>query len=405
MRMHWSNWERVVVGCALVGVVGLFGVGCSEENPAGGTGGTGSGGDTGNRTGGDGGTEMDGTEGDGTSEACQPKSKYLQVIQPNVYILFDRSDSMEGQKLRQAKSGLDQVADSVADQVRVGMSIYPEPSCCCSRDELLELGEHSPGEIKSAYADLEAAGGTPTAAAFSLIREAGSLSDPEDEFDNRRSKAVVLVTDGEPNDEEVCPNSAKEPVDQVERLADEGVQTFVVGYQSEADPATLNALAEAGGTDAPGSSRFYQASDGAGLAGAIEDITGSELSCSFQLDPTPPEGTSVNVTVGEEEVPGDGFEFDDSSGIVELLDPWCSQIRDQASQGVQLNIDVGCPGCSVAGESCSSDADCCGDGFCEGGVCKEPCRTLGEECISSGECCSEECGSSEEREIGECTQG
>lgn len=399
-----KTWELWLVAAALVAVGTVYGVGCSDdtggtEEDAGG-GGTATAGDTGGSSGGM--TTGDGSDGDGVSEACQPRSKYLQVYQPNVYVLFDRSESMEGQKMTDAKSGLDQVADQVADKIRIGISGYPIQSCCCSTEQLLELGEHTPQEIKMSYASLDAAGGTPTAAALSLVRQAERLTDPDDDRDDKRTKAVILITDGEPNDSEVCPDNAKDAVTQTEKLAEEGILTYVVGYQAEADPGTLNALAEAGGTDAPGSNRFYEASDGQALADAMLDITGSSISCSFRLDPTPPKGTGVNVTIGDEDVPDSGYEFDDSTGKVQLKDDWCSQVRDQASQGIKLNIDVGCPGCSVAGESCGSDDDCCGEAVCDGGTCKEPCRNVGQECITGSECCSGTCGGGGEGEIGTC---
>jgi len=399
------EWWLAAVGLVALGT--FHGGGCSDDTGESGEdtggGGTATAGDTGGSSGGM--TTGGGGDSDGVSEACRPRSKYLQIYQPNVYVLFDRSGSMGGRKMKEAKLGLDKVADQVADEIRFGISAYPIKSCCCSTEQLLELGEHTPEEIKMSYASLDSAGGTPTAAALSLVRKAERLTDADDDRDDKRTKALILVTDGEPNDDQVCPERAKDPVAQTEKLAEQGIQTYVVGYQSEADPATLNSLAKAGGTDAPGSNRFYEAADGEALASAMLDITGTSVSCSFRLQPTPPEGTGVNVTIGDEDVPENGYAFDDTTGKVQLEDDWCTKVRDQASQGIKLNIDVGCPGCSVPGESCESDGDCCGDATCDGGTCKEPCRSLGEECITDGECCSPVCEESGEGEFGTCQSG
>lgn len=337
--------------------------------------------------------------------ACEPRSKYLRVFKPNVYFTVDTSESMEGNPWDQAKTALDRVAEAIATDMRVGLSAFPQPSAGCSSKEFLALGAHDPEQIKSSYASVEPAGGTPTGIALNQVRAGGWLEDYGDENADARPTALILITDGEPNDEKVCDQTVKDPIEQAAKLAEEGVSVYVVGFKSEADPATLNALAEAGGTDAPGSERFYAADGPDELANALLDITGTAISCSFSLNPAPPEGSTVNVSLGGESVPDSGYEFDQPNARVTLTDEWCETAREQAREGTTLNLDVGCPDCVLAGANCESDSDCC-NGFCEDGVCTERCRNAGETCESNGECCTSTCGRNDEDSLlGECIGG
>ncbi len=343
------------------------------------------------------------TDGDGYGNgACEKRSSYLQIRKPNVYFLFDRSASVSGDKMTQAKSGLDQVADDAADRIRSGLAVYPKPSAGCSISEELELGEHSAKEIKQSYAMETAAGGTPTGVALYQVRATDALTDPDDPNEEDREEAVILITDGEPNDQEICGENPRDPFVQARKLREQGASVYVVGFRSDAKEQTLNRIAKEGGTDAPGSNRFYEASDGNQLAQVVLDITDNSIACEFELDPPPPAGSSVNVAVGGDSVPDSDYTFDEASGRVRVEGSSCEKLKNQSIQGTSLTIDVGCPTCKLAGESCQSPDECC-DGKCVGGVCKEQCRGPNEECATDGECCSDNCARTEEDEnIGQC---
>lgn len=365
---------------------------------AGGTGGD-AGGSSGGTTDGSTGTGGgDGSSNNNNNGACAKRTNYVEVYKPNVYFIFDRSESMEGSKMKQAKAGLDQVADKIADKVRIGVSGYPIKSCCCSSRQLLELGEHTPQEIKKSYGSLTAAGGTPTGIALYQVQAGEWLTSKADKHDDKRTKAVIVITDGEPNDGEICRNTVKMAPRQAKKLynggTDPSIPVYVVGFQNEGDPAKLDNLAKSGGTDAPGGKNFYQASSSSDLVKALLDITDNSVSCKFKLDPPAPQGSTLNVSLGSETIPSDannGFQYDKSSATVEVKGSWCRKLQSESKKGTTLEIDVGCPGCALAGEMCSSDSDCC-DGMCKGGKCVEACQIQGAKCDSNDDCCSGICG-------------
>ena len=61
------------------------------------------------------------------------------------------------------------------------------------------MGRYAAGAIKSSYSAITAYGGTSTADALETIYALGLTDDPADPDDALRSKAIVLITDGEPN--------------------------------------------------------------------------------------------------------------------------------------------------------------------------------------------------------------
>ncbi len=335
--------------------------------------------------------------------ACEKRSNFLVVRRPNILFLLDTSSSMEGEPMNQAKAALDEMAATVAEDVRVGIGGFPVHQGCTS-ERLLQVGDHDEEAIEMSYSGLTAGGGTPTGRALKFVREGSWLVDDEDPADDERRKAVVLITDGEPNDSEIC-DPADEASAEAANLADQGSPVYVVGFRAEGDPDVLDAIAEAGGTEAPGEHRFYETSDTGGLTAALTGIADGSVSCSFDLDPAPPRGASVNVTVGGEQVPSDredGYRFDQESGDVEVTGEWCQTLQERGRGGTTLEIDVGCPTCSLAGESCESDDDCC-DEQCENGTCVERCQANGEQCTADSDCCGGRCGTENGEMIGRCT--
>lgn len=81
------------------------------------------------------------SNGDGQGDACTPQpvgdicatqqSSFTQV-EPNIYIILDKSGSMAGSSLTEAKSALNTMADQLASTVRFGMLIYPAGSNECT---------------------------------------------------------------------------------------------------------------------------------------------------------------------------------------------------------------------------------------------------------------------------------
>jgi hypothetical protein len=63
--------------------------------------------------------------------------------------------------------------------------------------------------------------------------------------------------------------------------------------------------------------------------------------------------------------------------------------------------DSDCLGCSVAGDFCESDADCC-QGSCDSGECAPPCRPFDVTCRFDRDCCDGPCFIDPGQEVGSC---
>jgi hypothetical protein len=144
-------------------------------------------------------------------------------------------------------------------------------------------------------------------------------------------------------------------VDQVEALADEGIETFVVGIPgSQFFAGTLDKLAEAGGQENPDAPPSYYAvteSDGAsGLAAVLTRITtGLITTCRLQLTSTPDspnyEGL-LNVVIDGEEIPqqgDDGWDVDRTTSppTIVLKGATCDALETRGAE--EVSITYGCP--------------------------------------------------------------
>jgi uncharacterized protein YegL len=390
--------------------------------------------------------------GDGVGDACSPEpvgdicdeqTTDFEILAPNVHIVFDKSGSMGGTPLSQAQQGLRLMADALADDIRFGLSLYPGGSETCSNwsHQLFPMGQHTAQYIRNQVNTISAGGITPTGAALNDVRANNWLTEPGDSLDDRREKIVILITDGVTNR---C-NSEHPPAARAGDLAAQGVPVYVVGFKSGVDPAELNGIAQAGGTNNPNdANRYYFADDSQDLIDAIESIAGDVISCSYTLDPPPEDGNKIWVEVDGEyttQNPAYDYTYDANSNTLTLNEAACDHLQglDPNVVSEPLKISMGCatecedigeeicdykdnncdgvvdPGCESCfpevcdgtdndcdgiidngcctkeGESCQDDSDCC-LGSCEEGVCTTPCRPLGVACDSSDQCCSGTCG-------------
>ena len=398
------------------------------------------------------------TDGDGAGDACgelpSPDTYEelcyaaelrpdVQMVEPAIEILLDASGSMANQlepdrphpwPIEQAVEAIDVVADNLASKARLGLSSFPvqtEVGSTCTTAEHLQVGMHSADAIKTAAAQISPLGNTPTGYALNQVLDRQMLNDPADPDDARRPKGVILITDGDPTvacaSGEPVPlrvDAQPEAVAAAARLRAAGIPVFVIGFRSGAEPAKLNEIAAAGGTDAPGADAFYVADDAAQLVAAINDISDRIVSCSYQIDPPPPEMISMSVAVdGNPVAEGpDGYEFEPATQMLHLNGATCESIKSaedptqtlvtveimcqyadacipapEACNGVDDDCDgqadEGCPACTLRGDACASDADCC-NGSCIAGTCGTQCRPPEAACTSDNDCCDGSCSGS-----------
>jgi hypothetical protein len=292
---------------------------------------------------------------------CEEQGNVAGKNEVNLLLVMDKSGSMDdtggfvATKWETMKTALEQSLKKVAVEVNIGMALYPFPdnprqgiskdTCgetgnCCEMPSSTEPnipvgpGTETVDQIIDSFELIRPGGGTPTSFALDAALDYyvnGSGKDLEGD------KYVVLATDGGPNcnseiscevdgctlnieERNNCPVDGPTncctgtagvlaclddvaSIDAVSRLADAGVQTFVIGVPgSEQYGNVLDQLAEEGGRALVGEETKYfqvQAAGGVNaLAGVFSKITQDLVtSCDIQLSEEPISLIDVNVAV------------------------------------------------------------------------------------------------------------
>ena len=422
------------------------------------------------------------SSGNGIGNACDPDYEGLlchsemfnpdvTTIEPAMLLMLDASGSMADEldpgrarpwPIDLAQAAIGEVADNVAADAWLGLSQFPDQtqsgSTCTTKDHIA-VGANSADAIKNAVSAVNAIGNTPTGYALNSVLDRALLENAADPFDARRPKGVILITDGDPT--VACDTGSPvnlrveaqpEAVAAAARLSAAGIPVYVIGFLSGAQPANLNEIAAAGGTDAPGPDRFYVANDTTQLVAAVQAIRQQIVSCTYQLGAVPNDMIGMTVSVDGVQVPADannGYSYDPFAQLVSLNGAACDDIKnapDPSQKQIEVNItcadpnecqpttevcdqqdndcdgqidegdvcdsgdgaaeicngvdddgdgeiDEGCPLCSLAGDTCSTDADCCFSD-CTNGTCTPQCRPAEVACNSNADCCSGACSGS-----------
>lgn len=406
--------------------------------------------------------------------ACGKQESDFVVLKPNIFIVLDESGSMGWSygtssdcnpgiagdcPYVDALNALDQLATNLAGDARFGVATYEGSGLSGT---LLPMGEYTAAQMQASWPVCAGGnqancyipdGGTPTGQALEDVRNQQLYSDPNDPQDALRAKAVILITDG-------APNSQSEAVAQAQNLNNAGVPVYVIGFNFGGSENNLDAVAQAGGTDAgaPGPRYFYEAGNTAQLVTALQSIATESIACSYSLNTMPPDANKIWVEVGGNSVPNDGtngYTYNagsntltlngDSCNTLRMLDPNggneplkiilgcatecvpepevcdyvdndCDGVIDEGCEGCSPEIcdgidndcddqiDEGCPDCFFDGEMCMADGDCCNGNCRADGTCGPPCRPLNATCRENSDCCSGICSTSGQ-EVGICVGG
>jgi Ca-activated chloride channel homolog len=158
----------------------------------------------------------------------------------NVYLVADRSGSMTGEKLAQAKEALATFLDQIqGDSERVGLisfSTYVETTV-----PMAELGSNRTA-LEMAIDQLEAGGDT---ALLDAVNEA--YQQLQSYGDTERINAIVVMTDGKENASYTDLSDLVRELSQASRVQ---VLVFCVAYGDDADMGMLQAIAEPSGGQA-----------------------------------------------------------------------------------------------------------------------------------------------------------
>ena len=178
---------------------------------------------------------------------------YLEaILAPNVYFLLDDSGSMAtSNRIGTLKKRMDNAAVALAKNFNIGIM-----SLNNTMKELPLKKGWTADDIRSSYAALKASGVTPTGPSLEKILNNKKYEMEDDIYKEYRRKAVVVITDGQPQDGSGTTqgflDSFKNAVTKSSLLAGNGIPVFYMGINATGSLADkLQDMAVAGGTDNP----------------------------------------------------------------------------------------------------------------------------------------------------------
>jgi hypothetical protein len=320
---------------------------------------------------GGGGSFTSGSQGGaGASDACAHYALQAESFPVHLYILFDKSSSMAGNKWAAAVAGLTTfVEDDASAGVRAAVRFFPRdadgtPLCDQHAYQTPDVPfAELPGGAPAIVAAL--AGETPDGFSTPIYTALGggilagidvvTAAGPEERA------AVLLVTDGKP-ESPAASCSGVDPNDPaaIASLAATGanhqppVRTYVVGLPG-VDATIANQIALAGGTD---SAILVGASDvEAEFRDALAKVRGDALPCSYaipepvlqgdvevdrvNIEITPGEGDSYTLPL-DPNCTGEGWRYDDATNptVIVLCDATCDALK--IDNRASIDVVLGC---------------------------------------------------------------
>jgi hypothetical protein len=254
------------------------------------------------------------SDGDGQDGICEEVGVRADHTTPDMLIVLDRSGSMgdEG-RWEPSRSAVVSVTGQLEAAIRFGLMLFPlddggffpDPSLACADGDLeVPIAINNAAAISERLGQTSPFGGTPTGgsleAAIGVLEERRNQPDqvPTPQF-------VLLVSDGQPT----CPegegfDTAQADIDlataAIDTLLEQGVKTYVIGYDTQTDSAlasVLDEFAQHGGT---GEHRAVE--DEATLVQEFREIAGEVVSCAFTLENEPQDARYVEVTLDGEKL-------------------------------------------------------------------------------------------------------
>lgn len=304
--------------------------------------------------GGDGGTQ---TPED--LQKCATASAKPEALPVKLVVMYDKSGSMTtDSKWTSCKTGFNSFfADPNTKGISASLSFFPQGSQCSSSIfaaptvPMRALPDAT--TFTSALNNQSPNGGTPTLPALQgAIQYAKSLGS------NETSKvAIVLVTDGEPND---CSSTVQAVSTEAQNAYNSGIPTYVVGV---GNVNNLNAIAMAGGTkQATVVSTNNPAQTATDFQKALDTIRGMVLACEYAIPPapqgktfepgkvnivfTPTNSVAQTLSYNPDCTGGTGWRYDDPKAPKKIL--LCGGTCDTVQKDKSGIIDV-VLGCQTVG--------------------------------------------------------
>jgi hypothetical protein len=294
-------------------------------------------------------TDGDADTTSGSGSECSPVDFEITGTTVDMLIVLDRSNSMaEGNPVLWNVMGdaLRQVTSQMSQQINFGLMLFPALTCsglstntCASpTSSYVDIGSPTAvtqiSDAVGAVGDpgVGTCGGTPTAVTLQVAHN--TLLQVSDSLE----RYVLLATDGAPN----C-NSAlnggtckctgtncsvqnlnclddQRTYDAADALFAAGFPVYVIGVGGSSNWQTvMDQIASHGGT-----SQYYPAGNAAALLAAMQQITGSIVSCDFDIDwASLPQGTSTDPDLVNFYCKQDKTEPNSDANVIGL-DPGCA---------------------------------------------------------------------------------
>ncbi len=286
---------------------------------------------------------------------CDEVMATIEPVPPNVLLVLDRSCSMTGNagggvtKWEAAVAAIVSMSTTYQDQIRFGLTLFPDtvqPNC--AQDAIaVSPGPGNEPAIQTLLtnalmnADPNFPDG-PCVTNIDTAMEQASLC-PE-LMDPTRDNFAVLLTDGNQAGCNLAGGDAGTEMILANMLT-AGIPTFVIGFGSGIDPVQMDVFANLGGVPNSGPA-YYDAADQASLEAALDSIATAAISCTFNLDSTPPDPSQIFVFFDGMAIAADpsmmnGWVYDPATNTITFYGPACDDLKTGAVMDVQ--VIFGCP--------------------------------------------------------------
>jgi hypothetical protein len=350
--------------------------------------------------------------------ACAEGTSTTTRVPANLYFVLDRSGSMtffdpgiDIDRWDRVVAALDVVGPRLVRDFNVGISVYPASDICGPPAETLDLANYAanlaaftagyPRTRPNWQAD------TPTRLALSTIRQQ-QLYELANDTQPSRPRAIVVLTDGEPNGVDAPMMCSQVPdytavLGEVDQLAAMGLRVFPVGMIG-ANRSHMQDMANhgtpgwtAGAADTP----WYDVTSTDDLVAAFDAIQRSAASCALRIDALPagtPNYARLRVVLdangsaagAERTLAGGEYSLDVASGTITLGTAACAELDAAArvDPNATVRVRVPCsdqPACLPTTEICDGQDNDCNGAVDEG--CVPACAPTPELCNGKDDDC------------------